>query len=80
MIADSYGEACGRPKEETADEDAPDRVAAWNENIENFMTSIESKLQEFKAKKRGRRLSAENFGDVFLFGFIYYRVSQYPLV
>lgn len=43
---------------------APDRVAAWNENIENFMTSIESKLEEFKARKKGRRLSAKNFGDV----------------
>jgi len=50
---------------------APDRVAAWNENIENFMTSIESKLEEFKAKKRGRRLSAKNFGDVWSYATVF---------
>jgi hypothetical protein len=50
---------------------APDRVAAWNENIENFMTSIELKLEEFKAKKKGRRLSAENFGDVWSYATVF---------
>jgi len=42
---------------------APDRVATWDENIENFMTSIESKLEELKAKKEKRRFSANDFGD-----------------
>lgn len=50
---------------------APDRVAAWNENVENFMTSIESKLEEFKAKKKGRRLSAKNFGDVWSYATVF---------
>ncbi len=50
---------------------APDRVAAWNENIENFMTSIESKLEEFKAKKKGRPLSAEKFGDVWSYATVF---------
>jgi hypothetical protein len=50
---------------------APDRVATWDENIENFMTSIESKLEEFKARKKRRRLSAEDFGDAWSYGTVF---------
>lgn len=35
------------------------------------MTSIELKLEEFKAKKKGRRLSAENFGDVWSYATVF---------
>jgi hypothetical protein len=48
---------------------APDRVAIWNENIEDFMTSIEAKLEELRVKKKKRpRLSAEDFGDAWSYG------------
>jgi hypothetical protein len=51
---------------------SPDRVAMWNENIENFMTSIESKLEELKAKKKKRgRLSANDFGDMFSYATVF---------
>lgn len=50
---------------------APDRVSTWNENIENFMTSIESKLEEFKAKTKRRGLSAKNFGDVWSYATVF---------
>lgn len=49
---------------------APDRLASWNENIENFMTSIELKLEELKAKKK-RRLSTKNFGDLWSYGTVF---------
>lgn len=49
----------------------PDRVATWSENIESFMTSIESKLEDFKAKKKRRRLSAKEFGDVWSYGTVF---------
>jgi hypothetical protein len=41
----------------------PDQVATWDENIEDFLTSIEKTIEELKRKKRKRRLKAEEFGD-----------------
>jgi hypothetical protein len=43
---------------------APNQVAAWDENIEDFMTSIEKTIEELRGKKKKRRLKAEEFGDV----------------
>ena len=49
----------------------PDRVSSWNENIENFMTSIESKLEELRIRKGRRRLSSKNFGDAWSYGTVF---------
>ena len=41
----------------------PDRVATWDENIEDFMTGIESAVERLRAKNAKSRLRVEDFGD-----------------
>ena len=43
---------------------APDRVSEWDENIEDFMTGIESAIEALRSKKRKRKLTTREFGDV----------------
>ncbi len=43
---------------------APDQVATWDENIEDFMTSIEQAIEVIRGKKKKRSLTADEFGDI----------------
>jgi hypothetical protein len=43
----------------------PHEVAQWSENIEDFMTSVETELNEIKEKKNKKELNAEEMERVF---------------
>jgi hypothetical protein len=43
---------------------SPGEVPGWTENIEDFMTSVEGRLDELKESTRGRRFTEGEFGDV----------------
>src|SRR5215470_6590396 len=41
----------------------PQAVGEWNENIEEFMTSIERDIDKLRESTNGRQLTSEEFGD-----------------
>jgi hypothetical protein len=50
---------------------APSAIPMFNENIEDFMTSVEAELEKLRAKRAKRNLTAEEFGRVFSFGTVF---------
>jgi hypothetical protein len=50
---------------------APRAIPTWNENIEDFMTSVEAELEKLRAKRAKRKLTAEEFARVFSFGTVF---------
>jgi hypothetical protein len=49
----------------------PRQIATWNENIEDFMTSIEAELEKLRSRKAKRKLTAKEFSRGFSFGTVF---------
>jgi len=49
----------------------PDDVPQWTENIEAFMTSIESELDHLKRKKEKEEIDAQEMQDIFLLSSVF---------
>lgn len=50
---------------------SPHKVGEWDENIEDFMTSIENELEAMKEAIRGRELTGEEFGDAWSYATVF---------
>ena len=49
----------------------PHQIPTWNENIEDFMTSIEAELEKLRARKAKRKLTAQEFSRGFSFATVF---------
>lgn len=49
----------------------PEQVGEWDENIEAFMTSVESKLEAVRESANGRRLTGDEFGDAYSYATVF---------
>ena len=49
----------------------PHAIPTWNENIEDFMTSVEAELERLRVKRAKRKLTTEEFARVFSFGTVF---------
>jgi hypothetical protein len=49
----------------------PRQIPMWNENIEDFMTSIELELERLRIRKAKRKLTGKEFSRGFSFGTVF---------
>jgi len=50
---------------------SPEKAGEWNENVEDFMTSVERELEELRESTRGRDYTAEEFGHAFSYASVF---------